>query len=88
MSIGGDLPWLLAFLGKKNMNFTEGFSAFCLCSITVMSEFHQKDHELCTAETATMLTHTFRGTAYKRLEHENFYAWHWAARMARMAGAK
>eukprot|EP00965_Chrysotila_dentata_P157250 5194998-Pleurochrysis_carterae.AAC.1 len=70
------------------MNFTEGVLAFCLCSIPVMSVFHQKDHELFTAETAAMLTHTFLGTAYKRLEHENFYARRWAARMARMAGAK
>eukprot|EP00965_Chrysotila_dentata_P130199 4304976-Pleurochrysis_carterae.AAC.1 len=37
-----------------------------------MNEFHLKDHKLFTAEIAAMLTHTSPGTAYQRLEHEDF----------------
>eukprot|EP00965_Chrysotila_dentata_P165696 5470759-Pleurochrysis_carterae.AAC.2 len=72
LSLGGDLPWLLAMLGKRNMNFIEGFSSYCLCKIPAMNNFFIADHTLFTADIAAMLTHTFPLEVYERGQHSNF----------------
>eukprot|EP00965_Chrysotila_dentata_P040368 1339561-Pleurochrysis_carterae.AAC.1 len=72
LSLGGDMPWLLAMLGKCNMNFTEGLSSYCLYAIPSMIEFFLKDHTLFTADIAAMLTHTFPGSAVHNLPHQSF----------------
>eukprot|EP00965_Chrysotila_dentata_P212483 6187068-Pleurochrysis_carterae.AAC.1 len=72
VSLGGDLPWLMAFLGKKSINFMQGFSPYCLCPIPDMTKFDRQDHVLFTAETAAMLTHTSPEAAYYELEHVDF----------------
>eukprot|EP00965_Chrysotila_dentata_P037690 1253532-Pleurochrysis_carterae.AAC.1 len=59
-------------LGKRNMNFTEGFSAYCLYAIPNMNEFFLKDHTLFTTDIAAMLTHTFPGSAFHNLPHQSF----------------
>eukprot|EP00965_Chrysotila_dentata_P056450 1873289-Pleurochrysis_carterae.AAC.1 len=74
LSLGGDLPWLMAFLGKKSMNFTQGFSRYSLCPIPDMKKFELKDHVLLTADIAVMLTHTSPGTAFYQLEHTDLNA--------------
>eukprot|EP00965_Chrysotila_dentata_P141368 4672515-Pleurochrysis_carterae.AAC.1 len=72
LSLDGDLPWLLAKLGKRSHNFTEAFSAFCLCPLTSLTNFDIKDHQFLTSDIASMLTHTSPGAAYHNLEHQDF----------------
>eukprot|EP00965_Chrysotila_dentata_P234287 6200079-Pleurochrysis_carterae.AAC.1 len=72
LSLGGDLPWLLALLGKRNMSFKQGFSPYCLCPHSLMNDFDLEDHTLLTAEIAAMLTHTSPAAAHENAEHEDF----------------
>eukprot|EP00965_Chrysotila_dentata_P069998 2312147-Pleurochrysis_carterae.AAC.1 len=39
MLLGGDLPWLLSFIGKRSMNCFVSFSPYCLCTRAMMYEF-------------------------------------------------
>eukprot|EP00965_Chrysotila_dentata_P073545 2429301-Pleurochrysis_carterae.AAC.1 len=57
VSLGGDLPWILAEIGKRSHNFQQGFSAFCLCPLPSLSNFDIENHVLLTSAVAAMLTH-------------------------------
>eukprot|EP00965_Chrysotila_dentata_P203528 6181779-Pleurochrysis_carterae.AAC.1 len=72
LSLGGDLPWLLRMLGKRNMNWKEGPSCYCLCRMPQMNSFSITNHTLFTAEIAAMLTHTFPQEAYEKGDHKDF----------------
>eukprot|EP00965_Chrysotila_dentata_P244084 6205765-Pleurochrysis_carterae.AAC.1 len=54
--LGGDMPWLLAILGKRNMNFAAGFSPYCFCRLDQQMDFTMAlDGHMCiTAEVAAM----------------------------------
>eukprot|EP00965_Chrysotila_dentata_P147943 4883525-Pleurochrysis_carterae.AAC.1 len=45
MLLGGDLPWLLSFIGKRSMNCLVSFSPYCLCSRAMMYDFYLKGAE-------------------------------------------
>eukprot|EP00965_Chrysotila_dentata_P257272 6212834-Pleurochrysis_carterae.AAC.2 len=73
--LGGDMPWLLAILGKRNMNFFAGFSPYCFCTMDMQMDFDMplEGHMCITAAIAAMRCHCSPGEAYYGDSHSDFY---------------
>eukprot|EP00965_Chrysotila_dentata_P126609 4186510-Pleurochrysis_carterae.AAC.3 len=72
--LGGDLPWILAVLGKRAVNLKTSFSPYCLCPREEMYDFDltEAEHIIITADLAAQLTHTLPEAAYHNQEHIDF----------------